>query len=572
MKLALAEYDEPVRRRIASLVSAEAADRIWRHDASFWGGDAERHASVANRLGWLDVAGVMREHVAAINAFAAQVRADGFADAVLLGMGGSSLAPEVLRQSIAAQTSGASQVRLHVLDTTNPATIAAVTKQIDPAKTLFFISSKSGTTLEALSLFAYFHSLVEVAKPGRAGENFVAVTDAGTPLETLAHERAFRHVFTNPGDIGGRYSALSYFGLVPAAVAGVDIAKLLDRGIAAATDARAPDSDALRLGAALGELALAGRDKCTFVVAARIASFGLWVEQLIAESTGKLGKGILPVADEPLGAPSRYGDDRVFVQLRLAGDDNAGNDAAIAALSASGAPVVTIDLADAYDLGREFVRWEFAIAVVGHVLEINPFDEPNVKESKDNTNRVLGEFTASGKLDVPGIDGANEPIALRGDGNGVTSDVAAAIRSVLSALRPHDYLAITAYVQPTEASDAAFREIRAHVRDEYGVATTLGYGPRFLHSTGQLHKGGPATGVFLQVTAGESEDIAIPGKPFTFGQLKRAQGIGDFESIVAHGRPVLRVHIGAHVETGLTMLRNMVGAVSNSRSAGTGEK
>ena len=567
MKLALGEYDEPVRRRMTSLVSAEAADRIWGRDASFWDGDAERRASVSNRLGWLDVAVVMHEHVAAINAFAAQVRADGFADAVLLGMGGSSLAPEVLRQSISAQTSGTSHVQLHVLDTTNPATIAAVTKQIDPAKTLFFISSKSGTTLEALSLFAYFHSLVEVAKPGRAGENFVAVTDAGTPLETLAHERAFRHVFTNPGDIGGRYSALSYFGLAPAAVAGVDIAKLLGRGIAAATDARAPDSDALRLGAALGELALAGRDKCTFVVAARIASFGLWVEQLIAESTGKLGKGILPVADEPLGAPSRYGDDRVFVHLRLAGDDNAGNDAAMAALSASGAPVVTIDLADAYDIGREFV-----IAVVGQVLEINPFDEPNVKESKDNTNRVLGEFTASGKLDGPGIDGANEPIALRGDGNGVMSDIAAAVRSVLSALRPHDYLAITAYVQPTEASDAAFREIRAHVRDEYGVATTLGYGPRFLHSTGQLHKGGPATGVFLQVTAAESEDIAIPGKPFTFGQLKRAQGIGDFESIVAHGRPVLRVHIGADVEKGITMLRNMAGAVSNSKSAATREK
>lgn len=564
MKFALGQYEEPVKKRIASLVEANAANRIWARDASFWGGDDARRASVASRLGWLDVASTMRAHAGEINAFAEKVRADGIVDAVLLGMGGSSLAPEVLRQSIVAQSSSGAQVRLHVLDTTNPATIAAVTQQIDPAKTLCFVSSKSGTTLEALSLFAYFHSLVEAAKPGRAGGNFVAITDAGTPLEALANEQSFRHVFTNPSDIGGRYSALSYFGLVPAAVAGVDIEKLLDRGIAAETDAHAPNSDALRLGAALGELALAGRDKCTFVVSEGVAAFGLWVEQLIAESTGKLGKGILPVADEPLGDPSPYGDDRVFVQLRLASDDNAANDAAIAALSGSGAPVVTIELADAYDLGREFVRWEFAVAVVGHVLDIDPFDQPNVQESKDNTDRVLTEFGKTGKLDITTVDDAAAPIAIsERDGKSiVAADVEAAVRNLLAQLRPRDYLAITAYVQPTKESDAAFADMRAHVRDAHRVATTLGYGPRFLHSTGQLHKGGPPTGAFVQVTAAERDDIAIPGKPFTFGQLKAAQGIGDFQSIAAHGRPVLRVHLGADIEHGLTMLRDAIRAAT----------
>ncbi len=402
MRFALGAYEARVAQRVAALVADKACDRIWERDATFWGGDGERQRSVANRLGWLDVASQMRERVPELEAFAAQVKADGFSDAVLLGMGGSSLAPEVLRQSIADHVRDGSP-RLHVLDTTDPATILAVSEHVDPARTLFFVSSKSGTTIEALSLFAYFHALVEEAKPGRAGENFVAVTDAGTPLEALARQHNFRHIFTNPGDIGGRYSVLSYFGLAPAAVAGVDVAKLLDRGIAAVADAHASASDALRLGAALGELALAGRDKCTFIVSPRIASFGLWVEQLIAESTGKEGRGILPVASEPFGTPAEYGDDRVFVQLRLEGDSNGAADALAGALAAAGHPVIVIDLADVYDLGRQFFAWEFAIAVAGQVLGINPFDEPNVQESKDNTSRVLREFEASGQLDAPFI-------------------------------------------------------------------------------------------------------------------------------------------------------------------------
>ncbi len=528
MKLTLGGYDAGAEARIQSLAAASAADRIWRRDAAFWGGDQARNEAVANRLGWLDVAQQMRANVAMLQAFAEQVRADGFRDAVVLGMGGSSLAPEVMRRSFGARKGWP---RLHVLDTTDPATIRAVTEQIDAARTLFFVSSKSGTTIEALSLFAFFHDLVRGVKPDHAGENFVAITDAGTPLQDLAARHGFRHVFVNPGDIGGRYSALSYFGLVPAAVTGVDVARLLDRGIAAEEDARAADSDALRLGAALGALALAGRDKATFIVSPSIGSFGLWVEQLIAESTGKEGRGILPVAGEPVASPHGYGGDRVFVRMRLGADSNGSEDAAVGSLIAEGLPVISIDLDDAYDLGREFFRWEFAVAVAGQVLGINPFDEPNVQESKDNTKRVLAEFGRAGSFGAIDESDSRDP------------QLRAKIGALLASLHAGSYFAITAYVEPAERADEQFREMRAAVMRGGGAATTLGYGPRYLHSTGQLHKGGPARGVFLQVTAQEGTDLAIPGEAFTFGQLKRAQAIGDLQSLHSHGLPALSVRL-----------------------------
>jgi glucose-6-phosphate isomerase len=567
MRFALGAYEARVTKRVAALVADKACDRVWERDATFWGPDGERQRSVANRLGWLDVASQMRGCVSELEAFAAQVKAAGFSDAVLLGMGGSSLAPEVLRQSIADHVRDGA-LRLHVLDTTDPATILAVSEHVDPARTLFFVSSKSGTTIEALSLFAYFHALVEEAKPGRAGENFVAVTDAGTPLEALARQHHFRHIFTNPGDIGGRYSVLSYFGLAPAAVAGVDVAKLLDCGIAASADARASASDALRLGAALGELALAGRDKCTFIVSPRIASFGLWVEQLIAESTGKEGRGILPVASEPFGTPAEYGDDRVFVQLRLEGDSNGAAGALAGALAAAGHPVIVIDLDDVYDLGREFFTWQFAVAVAGQVLGINPFDEPNVQESKDNTSRVLREFEASGKLDAPFISDSGITV-IAGASPAAQPSLRGVLEELFEAIADGDYFAVTAYMQPTPSTQLAFDAIRTAVREARHVATTLGYGPRFLHSTGQLHKGGPPRGSFLQVTASDQHDITIPDKPFTFGQLKRAQGIGDFESLISHGRPVARVHLGTDIESGIVQLTEAVQAVA-AASAITG--
>ncbi len=542
MKSQLGTYEGAVRRRIDALTVADAVSRLWRRDAMLFGGDGARQQSVANRLGWLDIASKMRTEAAELDAFAGDIREAGFTSAVLLGMGGSSLAPEVLRRAIAPRDG---YPRLYVLDTTDPATILAVEREIDLVRTLFFVSSKSGGTIEVTSLFAHFHARVSALRHERAGEHFVAITDAGTALDQLASEHGFRRVFTNPADIGGRYSALSYFGLAPAAVAGVDAARLLDAAIAAETAAKQPDSDALRLGVTLGELALAGRNKCTFILSPGLEPFGLWVEQLIAESTGKHGLGVVPVADEPLGSPASYGDDRLFVQLRLGGNASAEKDACIAALAHEGQPLITVDLDCPYDLGREFFRWEFATAIAGLVLGINPFDEPNVQESKDNTAIALREREASDGL----LRDAVDAVASRD-----------AIEGLLSMVRPGDYFAITAYIRETPSRDALFSDIRGIVRDAYGVATTLGYGPRFLHSTGQLHKGGPPQGVFLQLTGGDSEDINVPGRTFTFGQLKAAQAIGDFESLRAHERPVLRVNLGKDVDAGLAALRDAVHA------------
>ncbi len=565
MKFELGAHAGAVDRRIAALTSDGAPGKIWSRDAAWWGGDAARQTSVANRLGWPDVPAPMAARVADPRAFAHHVR-EQFDNCVLLGMGGSSLAPEVLRESIPARSGWP---RLYVLDTTDVATIESVTRKINPARTLFFVSSKSGTTVEALSLFAHFHALVAKAKGAAAGENFVAITDAGTPLQDLARRYEFRRVFTNPGDIGGRYSALSYFGLAPAAATGIDVARLLDGALRVADAARFGGSDALKLGAALGELARAGRDKCTFITTKAIEAFGLWVEQLIAESTGKLGRGIVPVAGEPLGTPLQYGGDRVFVRVRLEGGDNAELDALAGAYAGAGQPVITIDLDDAYDLGREFFRWEFAIAIAGRVLEINPFDEPNVQESKDNTKNVLAEFARTKTLDSSGIERA-EPIALASAGGVPDADIETALARLLAQLSVGDYFAITAYIERTLASEETFTAIRSNVRDTWHTATTLGYGPRFLHSTGQLHKGGPAEGVFLQVTATDAEDIAIPDQPFTFGQLKRAQAIGDLQSLEKHGRPALRVHLGGDIAGGLLQLRRALESVIEAAGVGGG--
>jgi glucose-6-phosphate isomerase len=522
VKLHLGQHGEAIQHRIEGLIASGVAEQLWERQPSLWSSDPGAQDSIANRLGWLGLSEQMQPHIAELEAFADDIRDAGFSSVVLLGMGGSSLAPEVLRQCVDARPGAP---RMHVLDTTDPATIDAVTRSIDPARTLFFVSSKSGTTIEALTLFAYFHELVSRAKAERQGENFVAVTDEGTPLQDLAQEHGFRRVFTNPSDIGGRYSALSFFGLAPAAAAGIDVGRLLAGGATGEASAHERDSDALRLGAALGHLAREGIDKCTFITSPGVAAFGLWVEQLIAESTGKQGKGILPVAGEPIVPPRKYNRDRVFVELRLEGDSTGDADAAIGALVNEGFPAIVIDLEDAYDLGREFFDWEFAVAVAAHVIGINPFDEPNVQESKDNTSRVLKEAeSGDGLPSLPPADAAD-------------------ISTFAGALTPGGYFAITAYIQQTAESDAAFARLRRAVLEECGVATTLGYGPRFLHSTGQYHKGGPQDGAFFQVIDDSVEDLAIPGRAFTFGQLKRGQMMGDRESLLGRGRPVLSVGI-----------------------------
>jgi transaldolase/glucose-6-phosphate isomerase len=508
---AVRAFEAAVAVRLDSSDVAQLPKRIWARDPTVWKDDPNT-PEIRDRLGWLTVGEAMAQQVKALDVFTQDVRA-GFSRVVLCGMGGSSLAPEVLWRTFGAAPG---HPTLHVLDSTDPRAVRQVEQAGDPTKTLFIISSKSGTTQESDSLFRYFWE-----RTGGRGSQFVSITDPGTPLEQLAGERRFRRAFLNPPDIGGRYSALSYFGLVPAALIGVDVATLLHRAhrMTEACAAVVPplENPAARLGAVLGEGALAGRDKATFVLSPGIASLGLWLEQLIAESTGKEGKGILPVADEPLGSPEVYGRDRMFVSIIL-GDTDTGIESRLAELEKVGHPVVHLKLDDRYDLGQEFFRWEFATAVAGAVLGINPFDQPNVAESKANTKAVLAK------------QGASSPAAS-----------AAELEKFLAGIKPGDYLAIMAYLPPTPENDRRLAAIRLRLRDRLKVATTLGYGPRFLHSTGQFHKGGPPVGHFLQISERPKEDLPIPGQPFSFGQLEAAQAEGDLVALRSRGRPAIRI-------------------------------
>jgi transaldolase/glucose-6-phosphate isomerase len=504
--------DAAIAGRLDAMDGAKLPKRIWARDPTVWKNDPNT-PEIRDRLGWLVVGKAMAQQVKPLTAFADEARAE-FSRVVLCGMGGSSLAPEVFWRTFGAAQAHPS---LSVLDSTDPEAVRRAEQAGDIAKTLFLISSKSGTTQESDSFFRHFWE-----RTGGRGSQFVAITDPGTPLEALAGERRFRHTFVNPPDIGGRYSALSYFGLVPAALLGVDLATLLHRAhrMAEACAAHVPalQNPAAWLGAIMGEGARAGRDKLTFVLSPGIASFGSWGEQLIAESTGKEGKGIIPVVDEPLGPPEVYGKDRVFVSMILDGEADAEVESRLTALEKAGHPVVHLRLDDQYDLGQEFFRWEFATAVAGAVLEINPFDQPNVAESKANTRAVLAKDTAS------------SPPASAAD-----------LEAFLNGIKPGDYLAIMAYLPPTPENDARLAGIRSGLRDRLRVATTLGYGPRFLHSTGQLHKGGPPVGHFLQITKRSKKDLPIPGEPFTFGQLEAAQAEGDLLALRARGRPAIRI-------------------------------
>ncbi|MBA3497696.1 MAG: glucose-6-phosphate isomerase [Gemmatimonadales bacterium] len=507
-------------RQLEALAAQNVVRRIWEHDPTVWSADPDT-PEITDRLGWLTVGQAMAKQAGDLGAFAGEVRRS-YHRVVLCGMGGSSLAPEVLWRTFGRPDGFPS---LHVLDTTDPRAIAAVTAPGNLARTLFLISSKSGTTQESSSLFQHFWQLT-----GGRGEQFIAVTDPGTPLERLARERGFRRLFTNPPDIGGRYSALSFFGLVPGALIGVDVAELLVRAHrmaqACASGVAPAGNPGAALGATLGAAALAGRDKVTFILSPAVASFGLWAEQLIAESTGKEGKGLVPIADEPIGDPSVYGADRLFVALSLADEREAGEDARLEALARAGHPVVRLRLDDRYDLGQEFFRWEFATAVAGSILGINAFDQPNVAESKVNTKAVLGG--TSGVASAPAD--------------------AAAIERFLDGIPAGHYLAIMAYLPPSTENDARLAAIRLRLRDRLKVATTLGYGPRFLHSTGQLHKGGPATGHFLQIADRPADDLPIPGEAFSFGTLEAAQAEGDYQALAKRGRPVIRVEGLARLE------------------------
>ena len=528
-----AEKSKAVEATLADLDRSGVPGRIWRKDHTVWKPSPEE---IADRLGWLNVTDVMRRAAPTLHSFANEVRDAGFQHVVLLGMGGSSLGPEVLRQTFG---SAPGYPELIVLDSVLPASLLAVAEAIEPSRALFLVSSKSGTTVEPNVLYKYFRGLVEAAGKKEAGSSFVAITDLGTPLEALAREHGFRRIFQNPSDIGGRYSVLSYFGLVPAALMGLDLAKLLDAvdamRSACAGGAPAQDNPGTRLGATMGALALEGRDKLTLVTSPSVEGFGLWVEQLIAESLGKEGKGIVPVAGEPHPAsPKTYGDDRLFVYLRLEGDRDEGSDREVAELEAAGLPLVRLELRDRYDIGGEFFRWELATAVAGAVLGLNPFDQPDVQRAKDSTDAVMQEYERTGSLPE--------------------AEVSATFDGLLDQARPGDYLAIMAFLRQTPPVDDALQAIRARVMREHGVATTLGYGPRFLHSTGQLHKGGPENGLFLQITADHAEDVSIPGTPYTFGVLADAQALGDLRALQDLGRRALRLHLAANVEDELRRL------------------
>ena len=516
----LGDYLPHVEATAADLRQRDVVGRIWSRNHTVWKPDPEE---IADRLGWLTVTETMRDEVPVLRAFAEEVKDAGFQHAVLLGMGGSSLGPEVLRQTFG---SASGYPELIVLDSTVPAWVQAVTATIDPVRTLFLVSSKSGSTIEPLSLYKYFRDQVEHATGGdSAGQNFVAITDPATPLETLAGEQGFRRVFLNPPDMGGRYSVLSYFGLVPGALMGIDVETLMDRSDRmrerCASSAGAHENPGAWLGAVIGTLAQRGRDKLTLVTSPSVAGMGPWIEQLIAESTGKEGKGVVPVAGEPLMGPEHYDHDRLFAYLRVEADDNVGTDAAIGRIESSGHPVVQLDLLDAYDLGAEFFRWEFATAVAGAVLGINPFDQPNVQEAKDLTDQVLQGYQATGSL----------PQAADGG----------SLDELMAGARPGDYLAIMPYLQQAPDVDGRLAALRRRMTERYRIATTLGYGPRFLHSTGQLHKGGPETGLFLQITGGHETDLPIPGESHTLGVLADAQALGDLSALREKGRRVVRV-------------------------------
>ncbi len=537
----LGTLDNAVSTRLEQLEQTAVVRRIAEKDAGLWKSNGSAQSEIRERLGWLQVADRMEERVPELEALRKELVGEGFTDVVLMGMGGSSLAPEVFRQTFGAKR-GALEV--HVLDTTDPAAISALEKAIDLGKTVFIVASKSGTTLETLSHYRYFWQ-----QAGQKGGQFIAITDPGTSLADEASRRGFRRTFLNPPDIGGRYSALSYFGLVPAALGGVDVSGLLDRA-ATMVQACSPsvptgENPGAWLGAVFAEAAKVGRDKITIVAPPAIQSFGVWAEQLIAESTGKEGKGLVPVADEALGAPELYGTDRLFVRLALPGDDESS---AVAALAKAGHPVVTLKLGDPLAIGAEFFRWEYAIAVAGAILGINVFDQPNVQEAKDLTKKVLSE--------------GNPPTVGQGirwaGQSGATLE--AAVQSLLGQVRAGDYVALLAFIAPSPEHDRALNAIRLAIRDSYRVATTVGYGPRYLHSTGQLHKGGPNTGVFLQLVGDDPHDVPIPGEKFSFGVLKQAQALGDFQALRNHGRRVLRVQM-ADVAQGLAKIAQSVATV-----------
>ena len=538
--------------------------QLWRGDASLWTG-----ADEAEWLGWLGITEERFARADALNRIAEDVKAAKFNDALLLGMGGSSLCPEVLALTFGNRPGFPN---LHVLDSTDPAQVRSFENRVDLGKTLFIVSSKSGSTLEPNIFKRYFFERVaRLLGPEEAGRRFIAITDSGSKLEAIAEAEGFRHVINGLKSIGGRYSALSDFGMVPGAIIGVDVLELLDRADrmvqACASCVPVPENPGFLLGAIIGACAKRGRDKLTVVASPAVFGLGAWLEQLLAESTGKLGKGIIPVDREPLGSPEAYGGDRVFVYIRLDSDPDPEQDAAVEAFERSGQPVVRLSIADIYELGGQFFQWEFATAVAGSVIGINPFDQPDVEASKVATSKLTAEYERTGALSTETPILSTGEITLFTDDINASHIAAAQPASLEDYLKAHliragtgDYVALLAYIEMTPEHETAITRIRKAIRDATKVATCVGFGPRFLHSTGQAYKGGPKSGVFLQITCDDAADLPVPGQNYTFGVVKAAQARGDFEVLTERRRRALRVHLGRDVAAGLATLSEAVDA------------
>jgi transaldolase/glucose-6-phosphate isomerase len=559
-----ADLDAALKKNLNDWRATGKVRRLWQRDASLWTNEDE-----ANWLGWLGIADEQLASVGHLKAFADEIKSAAFSDILLLGMGGSSLCPEVLALTY-AQTPGFP--RLHILDSTDPAQIRSVEKKVDLAKTLFIVSSKSGSTLEPNIYKQYFFERVrQTAGADKAGSHFIAITDPGSKMQLVAERDHFRHIFYGLPSIGGRYSALSNFGMVPAAAMGLDTGKFLQRTkeMVDACKASTPieQNPGVTLGLIMGAAANLGRDKITLITSPGIGDLGAWLEQLIAESTGKLGKGIIPVDREELGSPEVYGSDRIFAYLRLETAPNAAQDARVSALEKAGQPVLRIAVSDTYNLGQEFFRWEIATAVAGSILGINPFNQPDVEASKIVTKQLTSAYESSGSLppEKPILEEAGIKLFTDEKNAAALSHAAGPDRSLKNYLRAHlarlgagDYFALLAYVEMNAEHEALLQSLRITVRDRKRAATCLGFGPRFLHSTGQAYKGGPNSGVFLQITCDDANDLPVPGQKYTFGVVKSAQARGDFQVLADRQRRALRVHLGSDVKAGLTKLAELV--------------
>lgn len=544
--------------------SQDKVKRLWAGDASLWSNEDE-----SKWLGWLSIIDEQQRSIRRFTNFALEVKDAGFSDVMVLGMGGSSLCPEVLAKSFGDLTGFP---KLHVLDSTDPAQVKSFADRVDLANTLFFVSSKSGTTLEPNIFKQYFFARVKKAVgKDRAGSHFVAITDPGSKLRQEADQDRFRKIFLGVPNIGGRYSALSDFGMAPAAAMGIDVERFLDstkRMVeACGATVSALNNPGVMLGALLGVAHNSGRDKITVVASPQISDVGAWLEQLIAESTGKNGKGLIPVDREPPAAPETYGDDRLFVYLRMESEADPEQEAAIAELEGAGQPVVRISLTDVYDLGQEFFRWEIATAVAGSIIGINPFNQPDVEASKIETRKLTDEYEQKGSLPAESPMFAADGIKLFTDEvnaealkkTATEKTLAGYLKAHLNRLTKRDYFALLAYLEMNEAHEHLLQEIRRDVLAAKSVATCLGFGPRFLHSTGQAYKGGPDTGVFLQITCDDAQDLAVPNQKYSFGVVKAAQARGDFEVLSERGRRALRVHLGSDVSADLTKLAEAIG-------------